>query len=333
MRTKMVLDTVYFDKFIGIDEKSEKSITSTILDIESLFNHNFHHGLLYLDEIILQKCKRKLIAAFHANGYYNLSIECDMIQLKNNNALTGISDVPRVYIQFTPQELKSKDFLVEGAEPIQETVEQKKIIDKQSESIFKENEAIRDVVNSLNSAISSSKRHDIINVRMNNLTDQDGYVVYINLNNTSNLGDVLNKILSFKNDVSSLNMDELIIAQQFTSEFYVEQKNPYWLNTMLQGSQGISNKKNEFLFSNSILAISLYNPHYQVPTYSLQIIIDLILAILHKNIDQFVDENDEDSIQVNHLIFKKSYKNEKDIQISCDSISGSYFFINLKAML
>ena len=45
---------------------------------------------------------------------------------------------------------------------------QKKILDIQSESIFKENKAIKLAVDSLNTAISSSKRHDIINVRMNN---------------------------------------------------------------------------------------------------------------------------------------------------------------------
>lgn len=246
----MELETVYFDKFISIDEKSEKSIASTILDIESLFNHNFHHGLLYLDEIILRKCKRKLIAAFHANGYFNLSIECDMMQLKSNSALFGIIDVPRVYVKFTPQELKSKDFLVEGTEPIHETKEQKDILDIQAESINKDNEVIKKTVTSLNSLISNSKRHDILNVRMNNLTDQDGYVVYLNLNNINNIGDLIHKILSFKNDISSLNMDELIIAQQFTSEFYVEQKNPYWLNTTLHESQNISEKNIEYFFLN-----------------------------------------------------------------------------------
>lgn len=319
-----------------MDDKSEKSIASTILDIESLFNHNFHHGLLYLDEIILRKCKRKLIAAFHANGYFNLSIECDMMQLKSNSALSGIIEVPRVYVKFTPQELKSKDFLVDGTEPIHETKEQKDLLEIQAASINKDNEAIKKTVTSLNNLIGNSKRHDIINVRMNNLTDQDGYVVYLNLNNINNIGDLINKILSFKNDISSLNMDELIIAQQFTSEFYVEQKNPYWLNTTLHESQDISEKNIESFFSKSILAISLYNPHYQVPTYSLQIIIDLIFSMLHKNLNNYIgelDEKNEDVIKINHLLFKKSYKTEKDIHISCDSISGSYFFINLKAML
>lgn len=332
----MELETVYFDKFISMDDKSEKSIATTILDIESLFNHNFHHGLLYLDEIILRKCKRKLIAAFHANGYFNLSIECDMMQLKNNSALIGIREVPRVYVKFKPQELKSKDFLVDGTEPIHETKEQKNLLDIQAASINKDNEAIKKTVTSLNNLIINSKRHDIINVRMNNLTDQDGYVVYLNLNNINNIGDLINKILSFKNDISSLNMDELIIAQQFTSEFYVEQKNPYWLNTTLHESQDISEKNIESFLSKSVLAISLYNPHYQVPTYSLQIIIDLIFAMLHKNINNSIgelDEKNEDVIKINHLLFKKSYKIEKDIHISCDSISGSYFFINLKAML
>lgn len=332
----MELETVYFDRFISIDEKSEKSIASTILDIESLFNHNFHHGLLYLDEIILQKCKRKLIAAFHANGYFNLSIECDMMQLKDNNALSGIIEVPRIYINFTPQELKSKDYLVDGTEPIHETKEQKDLLDIQAESMNKDNDAIKKTVTSLNTLITNSKRHDIISVRMNNLTDQDGYLVYLNLSNVRNLGELIHKILSFKNDVSSLNMDELIIAQQFTSEFYVEQKNPYWLNTILHESQDISEKNNESFFTKSVLAISLYNPHYQVPTYSLQIIIDLIFAMLHKRINHIVgelDETSDDILQVNHLLFKKTYKIEKDIHISCDSISGSYFFINLKAML
>ena len=332
----MELETVYFDKFISMDDKSEKSIASTILDIESLFNHNFHHGLLYLDEIILRQCKRKLIAAFHANGYFNLSIECDMMQLKNNSALSGIREVPRVYVKFKPQELKSKDFLVDGTEPIHETKEQKDLLEIQAASINKDNEAIKKTVTSLNNLIINSKRHDIINVRMNNLTDQDGYVVYLNLNNINNIGDLINKILSFKNDISSLNMDELIIAQQFTSEFYVEQKNPYWLNTTLHESQDISEKNIESFLSKSVLAISLYNPHYQVPTYSLQIIIDLIFAMLHKNINNSIgelDEKNEDVIKINHLLFKKSYKIEKDIHISCDSISGSYFFINLKVML
>lgn len=58
--------------------------------------------------------------------------------------------------------------------------------------------------------------------------------------------------------------------------------------------------------------------------------------MLHKNLNNVIGELDgksDDVIQINHLLFKKSYKTEKDIHISCDSISGSYFFINLKAML
>lgn len=332
----MELDTIYHDRFVSIDDKSEKSIASAILDIEALYNHNFKNGWLFLDEIILKKCKRKLISAFHANGYYNLSIECDIMDLKESNALNGIDIVPRVYVKFVPQELKSRDYLVDGIEPIIETEDQKQFNENKWKTINKENSDIQNAINSLNNLIHSSERHDIINVRMNNLSDHDGYNIYLDLENLQNIGELITRVLLFKNDVSALNMDELIISQQFTSEFFVQHKNPFWLNTVLNSPAKLSdNESLDEMFSKSCLIISLYNSNYQIPTYSLQIIIDLIIATIYENIHHdFVDlsENDEDVIKINHLLFKKSYKLKKDITINCDSISGSYFFINIKAM-
>lgn len=180
---------------VDLDQINNKSIIDVILNIESIYYHNFTHGLVYLDEIVLQKSKNLLVNAFNSLGYYNLNLVCDLAVDDDLVMLNGLKDLPRIQLSFNGATNESEESKNEG---------------------YKPDSQIHEFVELINKEILKSAKKELSKVRRDNLNDSDGFLIELDLSTCKSFGDILQILTRFKAEAKSLSLDDLHIAQQFS---------------------------------------------------------------------------------------------------------------------
>lgn len=295
---------------VDLDQINNKSIIDVILNIESIYYHNFTHGLVYLDEIVLQKSKNLLVNAFNSLGYYNLNLVCDLAVDDDLVMLNGLKDLPRIQLSFNGATNESEEFKNEG---------------------YKPDSQIHEFVELINKEILKSAKKELSKVRRDNLNDSDGFLIELDLSTCKSFGDILQILTRFKAEAKSLSLDDLHIAQQFSQNYSINHKNPFYLKAVLEEDNEQYIRENAILRSRPRIFISLYNSSSPVPTYSLSIIVDVLIAKIKKHINHSYAKHTTENNANNNAISNEtinSHKFSSVFELNYDSISEFYVYFN-----
>lgn len=259
-----------------------------LLDLEALYHNNFINGFNTLDQNIVKNCKRDISIALHNLNLYNLYVNHADFQLvsNDNNPVRTLKELPRVMLHFNPRSAKFTD------EPAQE--------------IEKDNIRVGDAVNYINAITSLADCHNIIDVYSRYTNSEDGFLIEIKLSKHLNELEFINKMESFIEETQSLSLDELMISQQFSEWYSLEQKNPFWLH-----------QQNET--KSQTIMLSIFNIHCFTPAYFLAVLLDNIKIKVLSKIKNNIDVPD------NGLQKQKMRINEK-----YSSINDSFVILNFE---
>lgn len=191
-----------------------------IMDIQAIFHEVFGAGLNHYDLNILKRCKTKLSEILKELSLYNLHMDYSAIEHSSDGKIKPLTgSYPSTFLTFNE---RSPSFVGEDVE-----------------LVSADNERVASCIERINSIIASQPKPDINSVREKYANTEDGYCLLIHLNETETLSSIVEKIDALKDDVRHLSLDELVVSQQFSDVYFIEQKNPYWLKNQLNLGVGI----------------------------------------------------------------------------------------------
>lgn len=218
-------------------ENNLRDIANLICDIEAIFHECFKNALNEFDQNIIKRCKTKISILFRDIGAYNLYMGYDEVQQNNQGFITPLTTLPKVKLYFHGRSVSDSG--------------------EDADSISKENEYIESCIKKINE-YKQLINNDIINVRKKYATHEDGVLIKIKTRNLTK-SQIIERIDFFIEEVRNLSLDELMISQQFTDWFSLENTNPYSLVKNQNHEEGIF--------------ISLFYMDSFVPCYYLSIIL------------------------------------------------------------
>lgn len=219
-----------------------KLVANLVNDIEALHHGCFQGGLNQIDQNILHRCKQALGATLNDLGLFNVFLYSDVetaitqtiSELEDEDkkawalaaqdaAKHGINPPPQP--PSTPKRfvaLKRHPRVRLGFKP-----RAKNDFDELLEDLNTSNNSALRTISEINELISKSEPSTGNEVRRKHTHSNDGFLISINCADLNSTSEVLDRITSFIDTVESLSLDELMIAQQFSSWMKMEQLNPF----------------------------------------------------------------------------------------------------------
>lgn len=265
-----------------MNENQIREAAYLILDIQALFHEVFINTLNHYDLSILRRCKSKLSIILKELNIYNLYLEHDKIQYSENNAIRPVDKYPLVFLSFHP---RSEGFVGEDAELIRQ-----------------DNERVAEFIQCINAILQEQPAHTIDAVRERYSKTEDGYCITLHVADTETPLDLYLKIDELLEDVRNLSLDELMVSQQFSGVYTVEQKSPFWLKAQKDLGAGIR--------------INIHNIDSFAPFYYLSV----LLESLKRKIElQLAEASEQEKVL--------------DLHFGYDSLNKSFVHLKIKINL
>lgn len=204
MRVLENINQVYKESII------EKMI-DVILSIEAIYNQNPQYGLDLLDLRITKRLKVSLSKYISDLELFNISLT-----IFNDFNSFAIREIPRIQIIFKPR--------------------YKAFFNENEETVVEENKIASDIVDRINRKILSMSKKHIDDVRSENLSIEDGFLLKINLESVSDVIDFKGICNYFIQEASELSLEEMFISQQLTTRYTIEKSKPYSLHKIKKDS-------------------------------------------------------------------------------------------------
>ena len=287
----------------NINDQAIKAVTDLVIDLEAMHHQCFKQGLNRIDHNIIHRCKLLLGQKFKALNLFNVSLIPDTdsiiqkhiseqrkadedayaLAVKQANELKisppqqkpfnlqfiAFDDLPRLKLDFKPRAKSS--------------------FDESDESLDKSNLYVETVIKSINQDIVSRPSSSCTEVRRKYTTLEDGYLITLNFNDISTAGAALDRLNIFINTIESLSMDELMISQQFSTIFKVEQTNPFLLEqeVKLKDSQetSASTETNSKPSLDQYIKISVFNLAEFTPSFYVSTILKNISKLMNMSMN------------------------------------------------
>lgn len=275
-----------------------------VIDIEALCHDCFSNGLNQIDHYIIHRCKQLLGETLNSLGLFNVSLYTDVE--------TAISDAIK---KTENQEREARALIVaealrhginappEPSQPANRFVHLNKyprvklIFNPRGKTSFDEpdadlqanNDMVAKTVDEINQVVKGTDPSSGNYVRRKYTKCEDGYLIKISFSDLKKPNEVVERISSFIKTLESLSLDELMISQQFSNWFQVEQANPFDLEV-----SGYANYEQS-------IAISVFN----LGEFTASFYVSTILT----NLNILLTNKLKDSDKLSLLIQKESINN------------------------
>lgn len=258
---------------------------SYLIDLEAMYHECLKGGVSLIDHNIIHRCKISIGKVFNDLGLFNTyvyaDIDAEVEKAKNmaapNAKFLKFTNRPRVKIGFNPRA--------------------KSYFDESEDNVNESNNRALSSVDEINKLIAETPILTANAVRRKYTVAQDGYLIHLMFADLSDSEAVLERIGHFIGTVEALSLDELMISQQFSEWFTVEQSNPFSLELIANSSE------NAELYDQSI-AITVFN----LNDYTASFYLSTILKNIKQRITNYVLVSDSLSMKYHKHSINNSYE-------------------------